>query len=386
MRVAYYFDEFPFCNLTDLQSFMKCSANATLKDPAIKIFIRFCQLMLDPIQFIGFSREQPSENKTVYKVFHPKLIAIVNGLADTTLYRSDINEDRFEYLSFAVPFSVDHFAIAVNRELVQLHDTYDSHYYVYPFNLWIWVIFIILSYICNLFDARFCTFATLKFRLLALAIVLHSFLSQCYNSALRADFARSVVHHVPYRSIDDLTQAILENQIQLMTGDSKNLIARVLETSQKDNWKRLKEALKLRPFANFGNSTAENCKEVAKNRSIVMIDKDYNFQVSCSSEQKKMQIVLLKDEPVTKTAYVFPKGSKYLEKAMRSTEFIAAEYTKGQRDLLNSELMLPTSMNSIHSLIIHLFDAQNLFKFYAISLIVIVAEFAAEIVIGNWKN
>lgn len=80
------------------------------------------------------------------------------------------------------------------------------------------------------------------------AVALHAFFATAYSSALRADFVRSVVPHVPYKSLDDLTNGILKNKIDLATGDSFRIILEQLKKSPKPAWKKLNEALNLRPF------------------------------------------------------------------------------------------------------------------------------------------
>ena len=85
-------------------------------------------------------------------------------------------------------------------------------------------------------------------KVFAFVLALHAFFATAYNSALRADFIRSVMPHVPYKSLEDLTNGILSNKIELMTGDSFRVILKLLEISPKENWKELNEALRLRPF------------------------------------------------------------------------------------------------------------------------------------------
>lgn len=382
MRVAYYIDDYPGCNLTDLDSLLKCLPNGSGIE---MIFTHFCQIMSEPIELIGFPRERVGWNNSGGSVLKATIKAVADGIADTTLSRQSINEDRLSFVSFAMPLYETHFAIAVNRELSQLKNSYNSNYFTVSFSPILWALFLILSFVCIFLEAKYYRSGGFKYHLVASAAGLHAFLVVTYNAALQADFVRSVVPHIPYESLDDVAKGILKNDIQLLTGNTFNVIAKHLKTSPKENWKRLNEALHIRPIVNFGNTTANNCKEVARNHSFVMLDIDYEFQAKCVSELQNLQLVLLEHEPETTTAYVFSKNSKYLEKAVRNTEFLVAEYYKYQRRLLKSHQMMPTPMHS-YSMIILLADIQKLFVFYAMSLVVMTAVCAIEILVAKLKS
>ena len=58
MRVAYYFSDYPHCNLTDLKSFKRCS-----KDDDHVVATLMFELMFEAIQFIGMRKSNNSRNE-----------------------------------------------------------------------------------------------------------------------------------------------------------------------------------------------------------------------------------------------------------------------------------------------------------------------------------
>ena len=122
---------------------------------------------------------------------------------------------------------------------------------------------------------------------------------------------------------------------------------------------------------------------MAANRSLVMLETDTNFQDACSSEQTQLQVIELKNEPASIAAYAFSKNSKYIEKALRITEFLAAEHLKYERSILMSQKMMPTPMRS-YSLNILFADTYKLFISYALSLVFVTLVFFVEISVAKF--
>lgn len=125
-----------------------------------------------------------------------------------------------------------------------------------------------------------------------------------------------------------------------------------------------------------------NCKAVAENRSLVMLETDSNFQFSCESEKTRLQVVLLNEEPATFSAYAFTKNSSFIEKAMRVTEFLAAESVRNQNRIQKGHQMMPTAMRS-YSLNILFADTYKLFLSYSVSLALVAVEFFVEILVSK---
>lgn len=123
MRVAYYFDDYPGCHLTDLNSLLNCFSFGKGSDV---IFAHLCQLMFEPIELFGLSRQRLDDpKKSGDNVLPPTLKAVADGIADTTMHLQSITEDRLKYLSFSMPFYETHLAIAMNRDLAQFYNSYD---------------------------------------------------------------------------------------------------------------------------------------------------------------------------------------------------------------------------------------------------------------------
>lgn len=158
MRVAYSFDDYPDCNLTDLNSLIKCSGG----DDTLT---HFCQLMFEPIEFIGFSSDQVVGNRSLAGILNTNFQAVADGLVDTAIDEAYITEERLKYISFSMPFEENHFAIAMNREIVQYDNTYDNDYFISAFQPPIWVMFLILSIVCIFLDAKLRKIGRFKYHL-----------------------------------------------------------------------------------------------------------------------------------------------------------------------------------------------------------------------------
>ena len=53
-----------------------------------------------------------------------------------------------------MPYHESHFAIAVNRQLVQLDTSYDNDFFISAFRPEIWAAFLALSFVCILLNLK----------------------------------------------------------------------------------------------------------------------------------------------------------------------------------------------------------------------------------------
>ena len=99
MRVAYYFEDYPDCNLTDLNSLKECKKG-------YGVLTHFCQLMFEPIEMVGLSRKILTVNHSTSTGLNPNLQAVVDGLVDTSInqaYRIPPNNFPFGSMPKAEP-------------------------------------------------------------------------------------------------------------------------------------------------------------------------------------------------------------------------------------------------------------------------------------------
>lgn len=281
MKVAYLFSSYPSCNLTDLESFKRCE---TQDDHTVAI--RMLELLFEPIQFIGIGQSEFNTNETGNDQISQLMRAVANGTADSLIAKQHLTESPAKLFSFTMPFFTTHFAIAMNRDMVEFRAVDESNYILSPFRAELWAIFGILTLICFIFTHMI---ANLNLKLILLNFsVFHAVLCASYSGLMKADFVDMTVPRVPYKSLESLASGLNEKKIYLFTGNSHKVVMSKMESSNKSNWQSLGKALLKRPLVDINETMQLKCDKVAKKteKYFLMLDTFHNLRSVCKHKLK----------------------------------------------------------------------------------------------------